>query len=262
MLPPFLWPVRGTSAVAAVDAARQAERQADKNELDRLLYVALTRARDRLYIAGFEGTREAPADCWYHLVRQGLEERVEAKRGLGESRSVWRLESAQTVAPKATAQPSEPKRRHVQAPAWIGRRPAAAAERRRAAAALAAGAAEGGRGRRDGRAADPIRRAPSILSPHALLEEGRFLRGNLTHALLEHLPAVGRDRTAGGRGGLARQPRPRPRGIKIRAQIIAETLAVLEHPELAPLFGPDSRAEVPIVAALAQPQRRGASAAV
>ena len=43
----------------------------------------------------------------------------------------------------------------------------------------------------------PGRRAePAILSPSALAEDARFLRGTLTHALLEHLPALPRERWA------------------------------------------------------------------
>jgi ATP-dependent helicase/nuclease subunit A len=87
-----------------------------------------------------------------------------------------------------------------------------------------------------------------------LLEDARFLRGTLTHTLLEHLPAVGReDRQAAAAALLA--SRAPDLDTKVRAQIIAETLAVLEHPELSALFGPDSRAEVPIVATL--PSRDG-----
>src|SRR5262245_21742556 len=251
-LPPFLWPVRGTSAVAAVDAARQAERQADKNELDRLLYVALTRARDRLYIAGFEGTREAPADCWYHLIRQGLEGRGVATP-VGENRSVWRLESAQTVAPQAMAEVLSPSAGAVPPPAWILRRApaegvASVPLRPSQLAPLVDGAASS-------KARRPPPRAPSVLPPHALLEDGRFLRGTLTHALLEHLPAVGRDGRQAAAAALLANRAP-DLDIKIRSQIIAETLAVLEHPELSALFGPDSRAEVPIVATL--PSRNGA----
>jgi len=238
MLPPFLWPVRGTSAVAAVDAARQAERQADKNELDRLLYVALTRARDRLYVAGFEGTREAPADCWYHLIRQGLEGRV-VETPVGENRSVWRLESAQTVAPQAMAQQLlSPGAGTVQAPAWIGRRaPAEADAGVRLRPSQLAPLEDGATGTK---AKPPPPRAPSVPSPHALLE---------------HLPAVGRASRQAAAAVLLANRAP-DLDIKIRSQIIAETLAVLEHPELSALFGPDSRAEVPIVATL--PSRNGA----
>ncbi|HEU0061016.1 MAG TPA: double-strand break repair helicase AddA, partial [Hyphomicrobiaceae bacterium] len=248
---PFLWPVRGAGALPAVDAARQAERQADKNELDRLLYVALTRARDRLYIAGFEGTREAPAECWYHLIHQGLDGHLVAVT-VGENRSVWRLESAQTVAPQATAEVLSPSAGTVQPPAWIGRRaPTEPGASQPLRPSQLAPLADGGPGRGAPR---PRQRPPSVPAPQALLEDARFLRGTLTHTLLEHLPAVGREDRQAAAAALLTSRAP-DLDTKIRAQIIAETLAVLEHPELSALFGPDSRAEVPIVATL--PSRDG-----
>ncbi len=38
----------------------------------RLLYVAMTRARDRLYIGGFSGYNKRPDDCWYEMISQTL----------------------------------------------------------------------------------------------------------------------------------------------------------------------------------------------
>lgn len=35
-----------------------------------------------------------------------------------------------------------------------------------------------------------------------------------------------------------------------RARVVDETLAVLDHPDFAPLFGPGSRAEVPVIGAI------------
>jgi ATP-dependent helicase/nuclease subunit A len=96
-----------------------------------------------------------------------------------------------------------------------------------------------------------------VIDPPAVLTAGRrFLRGTLTHALLQHLPS------------LARQERPRAgaRYLEIvapelpqlvRESILAETLAVLEHPEFAPLFGEGSQAEVPITAEIVAPDARG-----
>ena len=52
---PFVWPVKGTSGHAAIAAAEQARPARETEERNRLLYVAMTRARDRLYVAGFEG---------------------------------------------------------------------------------------------------------------------------------------------------------------------------------------------------------------
>lgn len=42
-------------------------------EYQRLLYVAMTRAQDELYVCGYIGTRRAPDHCWYNTVRNALE---------------------------------------------------------------------------------------------------------------------------------------------------------------------------------------------
>ena len=48
-----------------------ANHAATLREYRRLLYVALTRARDRLYVAGWRGKRTPPAGHWYGLVGIG-----------------------------------------------------------------------------------------------------------------------------------------------------------------------------------------------
>jgi ATP-dependent helicase/nuclease subunit A len=105
-----------------------------------------------------------------------------------------------------------------------------------------------------GRARAPAE--PATLAPSALLEDARFLRGTLTHALLEHLPSLDPEQwpaaaeafVAGRAGRLA---------STVRKSIVAETLAVLREPAFAPLFGPQARAEIPIVAEIAHPQGGG-----
>ena len=50
-------------------------RQASQtDEHRRLLYVAMTRARDELYVCGYAGKRAASSDCWYETVSQGLQD--------------------------------------------------------------------------------------------------------------------------------------------------------------------------------------------
>src|SRR5262249_27267811 len=48
-------------------AARAAGRDERMKEYRRLLYVALTRARDRLYVCGYEGELGREEGCWYDL---------------------------------------------------------------------------------------------------------------------------------------------------------------------------------------------------
>jgi ATP-dependent helicase/nuclease subunit A len=72
-----------------------------------------------------------------------------------------------------------------------------------------------------------------------------LLRGQLLHALLQHLPALPEARReAAARDFLARPGHGlAPAAVALLAE---ETLAILRHPALAPLFGPGSRAEVPL----------------
>src|SRR6185503_8488880 len=83
----------------------------------------------------------------------------------------------------------------------------------------------------------------------------RFL-GTLTHALLQHLPALpvsGWEKAARGFLDL----RGSALSTATRKSIAKETLAILTSAEFAPLFGPQSRAEVPIVAVIPNPHGKG-----
>ena len=95
----------------------------------------------------------------------------------------------------------------------------------------------------------------SVTSPRSD-DPNRFLRGTLTHALLQHLP------------GLPSQSWPKSasafldvRGAElsrgVRASIKVETLSILNDATFAALFGSSSRAEVPIVAELPNPAGKG-----
>ena len=256
--PPFLWPIKGMSRVETVQSARARIKLADTEERNRLLYVALTRARDRLYVAGFEGAQKPPPDCWYNLVKEGLAGRLEEVPD-ADGRTVWRLRSEQAVPPTASKARAAAATDAPPRPAWAGT-PAPPeplltqplVPSRLAPLEAAAGAAEPQRGQ-------PFKKRPEaeppVLPPAQLADDGRFLRGNLTHALLEHLPQVPRRAWAGRRGlpRPARHPadrggapghRPGDPGDPARSRARA-------------LFGPDSRAEVPIAAELAPPGGQG-----
>ena len=82
--------------------------------------------------------------------------------------------------------------------------------------------------------------------PHAASPAGseqRFRRGRLVHALLQHLPEIAPERRAATARAFAGRP---GHGIAADAveALVAETLAIIGHPDLAPLFGPASRAEL------------------
>jgi ATP-dependent helicase/nuclease subunit A len=67
-----LWPVPKLKPSQRIQALKDLRRQVETHEYSRLLYVAMTRARDELYICGYEGARPAADDCWYNTIRNAL----------------------------------------------------------------------------------------------------------------------------------------------------------------------------------------------
>jgi ATP-dependent helicase/nuclease subunit A len=241
-----IWSPRRELRCAAAQRLREEAAKRRMEEHNRLLYVALTRAEDRLLICGWQTRRGLDDACWYRLVERGFDELPAEREALG----TWEGELRR----HATLQRAEPDRsimegieqRSAELPLWAGRAPDWCAE---------PPPAEPGRPERlapsrpEGAELGPV---PAAASPLAAREaaNNRFRRGKLIHALLQHLPDLPPER----RAAAARVWLDRP-GHGLAAgeaeMLTAETLAILDHPELAPLFGPVSRAEVPLTGLVA-----------
>ncbi|MFP3012630.1 MAG: UvrD-helicase domain-containing protein [Rickettsia sp.] len=74
----FIWDDKGEMFFSAnivdtpefLQALKEAEKLKDLQEYIRLLYVAMTRAKDRLIICGFSNKAAAPENCWYEIAKQ------------------------------------------------------------------------------------------------------------------------------------------------------------------------------------------------
>jgi ATP-dependent helicase/nuclease subunit A len=86
---------------------------------------------------------------------------------------------------------------------------------------------------------------PGALSPLAAPRAGRYRRGRLIHRLLQSLPGRPPAEREQALADYLALPSLGLDGAE-RQEIAAEVLAVLALPELAALFGPGSRAEVPL----------------
>ncbi len=256
---PFVWSVSGTSGHADVAAARRRQAGLDAQERNRLLYVAMTRARDRLYVAGFEGKRGRAAGCWYELIERTLSETLTPVTG-DDGTQVLRLDTGQTAPPVPTKHEVAGETGAVPLPAWAlkpaPREPALtvplAPSRLEAYAPDESGEPLPTQPR--GKDHDE----PAMPSPIAATDESRFLRGTLTHALLQHLPTLPAERWPSAAKAFA-EKRGATLSARMRADIVKETLAILTDPTFTVLFGPQSRAEVPIVARLPNPKPQGAA---
>lgn len=230
----LVWAPRKGVMDPVTQEAAEAAREDAMREYRRLLYVAMTRAEDRLYVCGWETRQAAPEGCWYYLVKTGLEPLAEAllapelAEDFGPEAEVLRLTCPQRRAPEA-AKPEAAGGAVPAAPDWVHRQPPPEPSPPRP---LAPSRTEG--------------EEPPVRSPLGPDDGWRFRRGRLIHRLLQSLPEVPRAR----RSEVAARFLSRP-GLGLphaaQAEIAAEVAAVLDHPEFAPLFGPGSQAEVPVV---------------
>jgi len=229
-----VWVLKGAKRVHAVEAACEAIKRADREEYHRLLYVAMTRARDRLYVCGFETGNGRAKGCWYDLVGAALGGRLEPGRdAFGEA--VARMECQQArpfaVEPAAVTPVQMPP-----PPDWLKRAvPAATSARIVNPSRLGTGIAIA-------RTGDAARNDSGGDAPDAAM-----LRGRLVHRLLEMLPALppqlwkrSGDRLLGVEGaGLSPED---------RAAVLSGVIAVLQTPDFADVFSGQGRAEVAIAA--------------
>ena len=206
----------------AVDAVRTAARE----ERDRLLYVAMTRAEKWLIVAG-AGDAAKQDGTWYGHIAHALDDLggVSVEDGLGMP--VLRYETG--TWPRAADEPKELAHPEPLAlPDWANRWPPAAPPRETALSPSDLGGAKV----LPGEEADP-----SALD--AALERGRRI-----HLLLEHLPGV----PPAGREALATALlRDAPEQAPSHAREVVE---ILDAPALKHLFAPDALAEVAFTARL------------
>ncbi len=228
---------RGSADPRAVADRRQIHRQAAADEYLRLLYVAMTRAADRLYVCGHAGSKGPDAGCWHSLVEAALRPSAEVET-LEDGREIvrWRQGPNRPLVAQ-TREPEAPLPR-LPLPPWIDRPPPEAVVPRRVVPSDAGETAP-----------------PSAVGPGQAIGVGdtsgdlELLRGTLTHRLLERLP----DLPPQARAGVAER-HVATRGSRLppemRDAVVEEVLAVLADPAFATVFGPGSRAEVPIVGRL------------
>ena len=227
-----LWTVRAANRVGPLAVLEEARKLARLQEYRRLLYVALTRAEDRMIICGFEGERKRPEGNWYDLCAPAFEMAEVVTDHAG--REIRRLADPQTAEPAERGHAAAAARTPVVAPAWLNQ-PAPAEPRPS----------------RPLTPSQPLADEPAPASPLGSDGGKRFARGRLIHRLLQTLPDLPEaERAAAAHRWLAQK------GQDVEpdaAQAIAnETLAVLASSQFAALFGPGSRAEVPIAGRLGE----------
>jgi ATP-dependent helicase/nuclease subunit A len=227
---PLAYVVPGIPRPTPVKAAIEGLRDKAREEYRRLLYVALTRARDRLIVCGTLKARPPAEPLWQDLVRQALAPTARAVTvTLGEDvfeSLEWRRDWDAEAAPAREAAPPAERRAAPLPPFLAEAPPPAPAEARRL--------------RPSGQ------RAPAPAAAAALA------RGVIVHRLLQALPEHPAESRAAVAAAYLDAVAPDWEEAE-RTRLAADLAALIAAPGIAPLFGPGSRAEVAIEGAIATP---------
>ncbi|MCC7168418.1 MAG: double-strand break repair helicase AddA, partial [Rhodospirillales bacterium] len=239
-----LWPPSAAERDPRARAASDQAKAAESSEANRLLYVALTRAADRMIVCGWDTQKAAPTDNWHDRIRKGLEKIGHAveDRAL-EDDPAWPggpiLVVERSPAAQEAAKPLPPLPEPLPLPAWAN---LPVPPEPRPARPLAPSRPEGDE--------------PPPTQPLAPDGTARYRRGKLIHRLLQTLPDRPiPERHASGLRFLERQAGDLD--PEKRRDILDQALRVIDDPDLAPLFGPASKPEAPIVGQVGERLIRG-----
>jgi len=231
----FVWAGVKATDTAPVSAARERARREAEDEYRRLLYVAMTRAIDRLVICGADGERARPEGCWWNLVFEALKPPVSVEEPADDGDGkVWRYRktppsAGKTFAAAAAAMPDDER------PSWLDRDAKAEPPPvRPLSPALAY---------------DEVTPVRASASGSRVERDKALARGVLVHRLLQSLPDIeSAARAEAARHYLARNAAEF--SAEERETMVKQIRLLLDDPRFAQLFLPGSRAEVPIVGRL------------
>lgn len=215
---PF-WPLPKRYRSPKATECLNAKKDASNYEHRRLLYVAMTRAEDELYICGYGGQKKSPAGCWYNLIIPALQPRMDALGG----DAGWRLGAGPFQAPNLPGT----SRGRVEIPAWASRVPEPEPD------------------------SLPWTK-PSNLNGSGLqstrVQLPSLERGILVHRILQLLPDVQQSKRADFIARHVKKARQEER-------LGAEITSLIERPDLVSLFGADGLSEIPLVAEIKELRR-------
>ena len=218
----LIWGVAKDKDAGPMAQARAQAITAARDEYNRLLYVGLTRAADRLLVCGAKGVNKAPEGCWHNLVLSALQPLSEEYTDADGK--VWHFRKG---APVMTDQGSHGPPEKVVLPPWLTT------------------------------SAPPSPPKVTIVRPSDIADdeprhiagggerEAARLRGTLAHRLLQSLPDI----PAARREKVAAEFLSR-RGAQFSAEqrsaLVREILRLIDNSDFAAVFAPGSRAEVSV----------------
>lgn len=236
-VPQLYWPMRKDSDIALTAALREARRAEQMEEYRRLLYVALTRARDRLYVCGYLNGNTVdsgpPKGSWYDLIAAGFAT-LQPQQSIALPWGDEGLRYETFPDQRAETPPSPAAAERFIQPGWLHRPPPPEPSPPRPLSP-----------------SRPSKAEPPPLSPAAPDRRAGLARGRLIHRLLQTLPDLPETQRVESAARYLAHPM-HDLSRQAQAEIAREVLAVLADPAFAPVFAPGAQVEAPLVGRLGE----------
>ena len=222
---PF-WRLSGLAQSQTIEDWKDSDKQIELDEQRRLLYVAMTRARDELYVCGYKNRNKLDENSWYALVADAMENPQKGRSipravETDDGDSYWRLGPDPIWDGKFSLTPKSAQ----EFPDWLFK---------------------------SSRHSDTVQRNwPPARTPSMRRDVGSssaVARGRAIHKILEELPQMAPDLGLNyARRILARN--------RLDERLAEKICGLVFNPEHRDFFGPDSQAEVNIGSILPNGQR-------
>lgn len=221
----FFYPSSAADYESVCCKLKEKQKQKMHEEYRRLMYVALTRAEDRMIVCGYRKAHKPPEDSWYNLFKNSFE-------GISEPNPADN--SRQYISPQILPTDGKSEPAIVKTPFT----PAKWAE---------TPATEESPLSRPLAPSRPEEDEPAVISPLAAGNQAKlFKRGSLIHRLLQFLPQTDPARREQAAQTFISRSAPEI-DSKESAKIIGEVFSLLDNPQFGSVFGPHSKAEVPVM---------------
>ncbi len=204
---------------------KQEEQERSLEEYRRLLYVALTRAEDRLYICGYKKSKKISDESWYNLCQQSFSQIAQTQ---GDDVLSYEV-------PQQFQKENDDKKEKtiVQVPDfdWVHTLP-------QTESLLAKPLTPS---KLDEEGEDEI-----FASPLGENGQSKYRRGTVIHKLLQFLPEIKNADTALVIDEFLQKNAP-DLSLREHNRVIEEVSHLLQNPDFAAVFGENSKAEVPVM---------------
>ena len=221
----FVYPTQSQDFNIFCDKLKEQQKNKMLEEYRRLMYVAVTRAEDRMIFCGFRNKNSSPETSWYNLFKNSFTKIA----SFDKNRNVWTYQNAQLLPVKGVQKQNSSDSTNDSLPSFMF--VPAEAEKP---------------------LSKPLTPSkpddePAVFSP-LVANNDRFLykRGSLIHKLLQFLPDIPQEQHQQTIVKFLQTKAPEFTPAQI-GKIADEIQTLFLNPEFCSVFGPNSKAEVPIM---------------